>query len=65
MTDFTVTDMTCGGCANSIKRAVTLVDPQAVIKVNMANKRVQVTGTKAETAEKAIREAGFNPVRVE
>jgi len=36
--EFEVTDMSCGGCANSITRAVTSVDPGAKLNIDVAAK---------------------------
>ncbi len=35
--------MTCGGCAGAIRRAVTAVDPEAVVDASASTRRVQLT----------------------
>ncbi len=63
MLTFKVEDMTCGGCAASIKRAVAGADPQAQVDVNLAAHLVHVRPGRAEAGkvEQAIRDAGFTP----
>ena len=43
--EFDVQDMTCGGCANAITRAVTAADPGAKLDIDVATKRVTVEST--------------------
>ncbi|MDI9682925.1 heavy-metal-associated domain-containing protein, partial [Burkholderia cenocepacia] len=38
--EFEVQDMTCGGCANAITRAVTAADPAAKLDIDVAAKIV-------------------------
>jgi copper chaperone len=59
---FEVKDMSCGGCANAITRAVTAVDPQATVEINVATKVVQIESlTEPGTLVGAIEAAGFHP----
>jgi copper chaperone len=60
--EFTVPDMSCGGCANAITRAVTSLDPAATLEVDVPVKIVKVTSTlAAEQLIEAIEAAGFHP----
>lgn len=59
---FEVKDMSCGGCANAITRAVTGVDPHATVEINIATKIVQIeSAAQAGTFAGAIEAAGFHP----
>jgi copper chaperone len=66
MLTFKVEDMTCGGCAASIKRALAKADAAATVEVDVAAKLVKVSPAAADAAavEATIREAGFTPVVV-
>ena len=66
MITFQVDDMTCGGCAGAITRAVKAADQDAEVKVDLAAHRVQVTPAAAVVEEiaNAIKDAGFTPVLV-
>ncbi|AJX16334.1 heavy-metal-associated domain-containing protein [Burkholderia ubonensis] len=60
--EFEVQDMTCGGCANAITRAVTAADPGAKLDIDVAAKRVTVQSTQpAERVQSIIEAAGFHP----
>jgi copper chaperone len=63
MPTFKVEDMTCGGCAASIRRAVAAVDAQAAVDVDLAQHlvTVQPRTADAQALEAAIRDAGFTP----
>jgi copper chaperone len=67
MLTFKVEDMTCGGCAASIKRALARADAAAAVDVDVPAKLVKVNPAAADAAgiEAAIREAGFTPVRAD
>ncbi|MGL5446961.1 MAG: heavy-metal-associated domain-containing protein [Rhabdaerophilum sp.] len=60
MITFLVPDMSCGGCANAIMRAMQKLDPQAVVTPDLGAKRVAIE-TSATTAEiqEALLKAGF------
>lgn len=66
MITFQVDDMTCGGCARSITRAVQAADAGATVQVDLAAHRVQVQpqALDAQALEAAIKAAGFTPVPV-
>ncbi|MDP4003295.1 heavy-metal-associated domain-containing protein [Methylobacterium sp. NEAU K] len=58
---FTVSKMSCGGCAKSVTRAVQGVEPNARVGVDLETKLVTVSGS-AEPADRiaqAIRDAGY------
>ena len=60
--EFDVPDMSCGGCANAITRAVTSLDPAAKLEVDVSVKIVKVTSTLAAgRLIEAIETAGFHP----
>jgi copper chaperone len=60
--EFAIPDMSCGGCANAITRAVTSLDPAAKLEVDVPVKIVKVTSTlAAEQLIEAIEAAGFHP----
>jgi copper chaperone len=60
--EFSIPDMSCGGCANAITRAVTSLDPAAKFDVDVPAKIVAVTST-LPTARiiEAMEAAGFHP----
>ncbi|WP_025602462.1 heavy-metal-associated domain-containing protein [Burkholderia sp. WSM2230] len=61
-TEFAVQDMSCGGCANSIARAVAGLDPAAAVHIDVATKIVKITSTlPAPRLIEAIEAAGFHP----
>lgn len=60
MITFLVPDMSCGGCANSITRAVQKIDPQAVVTPDLAAKRVTIeTSAATDEVKEALQKAGF------
>jgi copper chaperone len=60
--EFEVQDMTCGGCANAITRAVTAADPGARLDIDVAAKLVKVESAQgAERVQAIIEAAGFHP----
>ncbi|MBN3790428.1 heavy-metal-associated domain-containing protein [Burkholderia sp. Ac-20353] len=60
--EFEVQDMTCGGCANAITRAVTAADPDARLDIDVAAKTVKVESTQsAAHVQSIIEAAGFHP----
>lgn len=59
-----VQKMTCNHCVRSVTKAVQGLDPQAQVKVSLADGSVRITGrVDAEAAAQAIREEGYT-VRV-
>jgi copper chaperone len=60
MLTFSVPDMSCGGCANAITRAVQKLDPQAVVRPDLEAKQVMIDTTlAAELVKDALQKAGF------
>jgi copper chaperone len=60
--EFEVKDMSCGGCANSITRAVTSVDPAAKLDIDVITKIVKVDSVlPPERLVALIEAAGFHP----
>ncbi|MDR8394835.1 MAG: heavy-metal-associated domain-containing protein [Paraburkholderia sp.] len=60
--EFEVRDMSCGGCANSISRAITGADPTARIDINIATKIVKIDSVlPSDRLLTVIEEAGFHP----
>lgn len=61
-----VEGMTCGGCVNSIKKALNAMDPEAKVVVDLKNQTVQVETRKDEThITTAIEDAGYTVLRSE
>jgi len=57
---FTVTGMTCSHCEQAVTRAVKQVDPQAQVKIDRAQNRVEVqSAAPREALSKAIAEEGY------
>ncbi len=61
-TTFLVADMTCGHCEKTIRGALATALPGAPVAINLSAHHVRVEGD-AETAEAAIRDAGYSPER--
>lgn len=58
--DLKIENMTCGGCAKSVTRAIQSVDPSARVETNPATRQVSVetTASKAELHQ-ALQDAGY------
>jgi copper chaperone len=55
-----VEGMTCGGCARTVTNAIRNVDPEAVVEIDLAIKRVKVeSSAEAGAIEQAIANAGY------
>jgi len=62
MIEFTVNDMSCNHCVQSITRAVKEVDANGACEVDLAAKRVRIASTHAaQEFRAAIEDAGFTP----
>jgi copper chaperone len=60
MYELQVEGMTCGGCANSVKRSVQAVDSNAQVDVDLASKKVRVdTEVDLQVVKSAITDAGY------
>ena len=63
MIDYTIKDMTCGKCVKRITEALTTLDSEVEIDVDIETHRLSVISEKAEADIKsAITEAGYTPV---
>jgi len=61
MLRFQVPNMTCGGCAKSVTKALQSVDPKARIETEPATREVRVESSAAETDLLAVlAEAGYS-----
>jgi len=61
--EFTVADMSCGGCASAISRAITKLDATARVQVDVAAKLVKVESLLEQgQVASAIEGAGFHPI---
>ena len=62
MYTFNIPKMSCGGCVNTIKKAIMQLDQNAVIEVDLASKKVNVqSDISAEAITKAMFDAGYKP----
>jgi copper chaperone len=60
--EFTVPDMACGACANTIEKAIKAIDPGAEITADTTTKLVKIlTTTASATVKQAIEQAGYHP----
>ncbi len=66
MIAFQVSDMTCGHCVGTITRALKDVDPQADVRIDLQQHRVEIDASKrtAQELQTVIVEAGYTPVAV-
>lgn len=63
MLRYTVEDMTCGHCAQTITQALNTLDPTANVAIDLPSKTVEVTSAAGgEAVAGVIREAGYTPV---
>ena len=57
---FNVTGMTCGHCEKAVTRAIKQVDPQAEVKIDRSQNKVEVQSQQPRDAlAKAIVEEGY------
>ena len=57
---FDVKGMTCGHCEKAVTTAIRQIDPQAQVRIDRAQNRVEVDTTQArEVLAEAIREEGY------
>jgi copper chaperone len=60
--EFTVPDMACGACANTIDQAIKAIDPAAEFSADTTTKVVKIsTSTDATVLKVAIEQAGYHP----
>lgn len=57
---YTVTGMTCGGCARSVENAIKALKPESEITIDVSTARVTVANGPEDAAVKtAVEDAGF------
>ena len=57
---FTVTGMTCGHCEHAVTQAIKTVDPQAQVRVDRPQNRVEVESAQPrEAIARAIADEGY------
>ncbi len=57
---FTVQGMTCGHCEKAVTTAIKTLDPQAEVRIDRSQNRVEVNSTQTgEALAAAIREEGY------
>ena len=62
--EFHIDNMTCGGCAKSVTKAIQSVDPEAKVDIDLGAKVARVTSNSEETAIVAILDdVGYPPRR--
>jgi len=58
--DLRIENMTCGGCARSVTKAIQSVDPSAKVETNPALRSVKVETTATPAAvRQVLEEAGY------
>lgn len=61
---FRIDNMTCGGCAKSVTKAIHSVDPQAKVDIDLPLKQVIVVSTADEAAVATVlADVGYPPRR--
>lgn len=64
MITFSVPDMSCGGCASAVTKAVQKIDPEARVTPDLGAKKVAVeSAASPETIAEALKKAGFPATR--
>lgn len=59
---FHIENMTCGGCARGVTRAIQAIDPKAEVRADPPSRTVEVISSAPRAAlEKALVEADFPP----
>nr|WP_188681915.1 heavy-metal-associated domain-containing protein [Pelagibacterium lentulum] len=57
---FHIENMTCGGCASSVTRAIQSVDPLAKVTADPATRKVEIVSDQPRDAfEGTLKEAGY------
>ena len=61
--EFRVPDMSCGGCASAITKAIAKLDPAAKVQIDVAAKTVKVESSLNQgDIASAIAQARFHPI---
>ncbi|WP_417584159.1 heavy-metal-associated domain-containing protein [Pelagibacterium sp.] len=62
--EFHIDNMTCGGCAKSVTKAIQSVDPEAKVDIDLGAKVVRVISSSEEAAIAGKLDAvGYSPRR--
>jgi len=57
---FTVTGMTCGHCEKAVTRAVKQLDPQAEVRIDRPNNKVEIeSGQPRDALARVIADEGY------
>jgi len=57
---FHIQNMTCGGCARSVTKAIQSVDPAAKVSVDPSTRKVDITSERPRVEfETALRRVGY------
>ncbi|WP_369312122.1 heavy-metal-associated domain-containing protein [Providencia rettgeri] len=58
--NFTIPNMTCGGCAKSVTKVILELDEKAIVETDPANRKVQIqTQAEENVLRTALKEAGY------
>ncbi len=61
---FQIDNMTCGGCARSVTKAIQSADPEAKVDIDLGTKVVRVTSSSDEaTIVAKLDDVGYPPRR--
>lgn len=60
---FQIDDMTCGGCAKNVTKAIHSVDQQAKVDIDLTTKRVKVETGADKSVIAAVLENAWYPPR--
>jgi copper chaperone len=62
MTEFTLPDMHCGGCAGKVTRVLQSTDPACTVEIDLPHHQVRVqSDTDRQLLAEALTAAGFVP----
>ncbi len=64
MSVFKVPDMTCGHCEKIITGAIEKASPEALVKIDLGKKLVEVRNLADETVESLLKDLGYTPEKV-
>ncbi|MBZ6078772.1 heavy-metal-associated domain-containing protein [Microvirga puerhi] len=60
MQSFLIPSMRCGGCLDTVTRAVQALDPQARVEADLAKRTIAVSSTEtADALQAALQDAGY------